>query len=139
MLITHVDPGKRRSVADCEQVALSGYEERAALLVGLDLALYIGNRLKVYFDFLVLLLSTLATQNFEKGLTELYALVLRFLASAVLAMRRNSATRLLQPLWQPSSLSDFETECDKWAARLDVEAQLCEHESSVQWRLNLEK
>lgn len=55
----------------------------AALLAGLKTSLCMINRLKAYMDYLRDLPVIQTRDNFETALTELHALILKFLAKAI--------------------------------------------------------
>ncbi|KAK4893768.1 hypothetical protein LTR49_028466, partial [Elasticomyces elasticus] len=90
--------------------------------------------------------STLATENFETALVKMYTQELRFLATAIETYQKSTATRIWQALWQPSTLEEFESVCDKLGSRAEIEASNCEREMSAlrweeakQWKGNLEQ
>lgn len=102
----------------------------AALLIGMNLAMCTASRLKLYFEYLGRLPSTLATDNFEKALVKMYVHVLRFIATAIQTYETSLATRILHALWQTSSLEQFEAECDRLGQRAEIEASNCDREIS---------
>lgn len=117
-----------------------------ALLVGLDIALYMMNRLKVYMDYLQDLPAALERTNFESSLTELHALILQFTARAIRICQKNSLTRALDAFWKPDEVLSFETDCDKIEKRVEIEAKNCdrlldklERENTVRRTENLQK
>ena len=117
----------------------------ATLLTGMDLALCMANRLKVYFDYFEQLPSTLATNNFESALVKKYIHTLGFLANAIETYQKNVVTRSWQALWQTSELEDFEANSDKLWTRAEIEASSCDRElrkqnwdTAKQWKDDLE-
>ena len=98
----------------------------SALLVGLKTVLYMMNRLKAYMDYLQDLPVTLTRTNFEQALTELHALILQFLARAIQAYQKSALTRAFNAFWKPEEVHDFESECDKIGARVEIEANNCD-------------
>jgi hypothetical protein len=75
------------------QVTVSESRQMAALLVGLKAVLYMMARLKAYMDYLQYLPPTVTRTNFENSLTELHALILQFLATAIQTYQKSAATR----------------------------------------------
>ena len=94
----------------------------AALLTGMNLALCMANRLKVYFEYFMQLPPTLATNNFENALIKTYSQVLQFIATAILMYQKNLAIRTWQALWKTSNLESFGTESDKLGLWVEIEA-----------------
>jgi hypothetical protein len=79
-----------------------------SLLVGLDKVLYLLNRCKVYellypYDAAI----DTAYRNFASGLTDLYVLILRFLATAIRAYDQNTTRRAWEAFWSPDCIGDF--------------------------------
>lgn len=118
--------------------------QMATLLIGMDLALYIANRLKAYFDWFKYLPPGPAATNFKNALVKMYAHVLRFIAQAIRTYQTSLATRTWQASWQTLSLEDFESECDKLGQRAEIEARNCDRQLSgrdlkdaKQWRDDL--
>ncbi len=107
---------------------MSEHRQMAALLIGMDLALAMANRLKVYMEYLERLPSSLATTNLEKAMVEMYAHVLQFVASAIETYQKNTPTRMLLSLWQTSELEKFEAITDTLGARAEREANNCDRE-----------
>ncbi len=66
-----------------------------SLLVGCEIALYIANRLRAYIEFLRQLSTTLTRTNFKMAVTELYALILGFLAHAIRIYQTSTSHRAL--------------------------------------------
>ena len=117
----------------------------AALLTGIDLALCMANRLKVYLDYFDQLPSTLATTNFETALIKTYSHTLQFLANAIQIYQKSVVTRTWQALWQTSELEDFEIESNKLGNGAELEASNCDRnlrqqrwEGAKRWKEDLE-
>src|SRR3954454_14823719 len=106
----------------------------ASLLVGCETALYMINRLKAYLGFLDSLPPTQTRTNFETAMAKLYALILAFLARAIEVYQRSTFQRALTSFWQDSDVQDFERDCDKWGARVEIEASNCDRTLSGQDR-----
>lgn len=134
---------------DCSphlQIVVSESRQMAALLNGMNLAMHMANRLKVYFDYFKCLPSTLATENFKNALIRTYTHVLRFIATAIQTYQENVVSRTRQALWQTSDLVDFETKSDKLGSQAEIEASNCDRElraqkweNAKQWKEDLEK
>jgi hypothetical protein len=104
----------------------------AALLTGMDLVLYMANRLHVYVVYLQRLPTTLATDNFENASIKMYTLELRYLATAIDTSRKGTAMRMWQALWQMSVLEEFESECSVLGSRAEIEASNCDRDAMAQ-------
>src|SRR4051794_33840181 len=98
----------------------------AALLVGLETALYMMNRLTAYMGYLQGLPATRARTNFEASLIEFHTLILRFLASAIQIYQKGILARTFDAFWKPEDVCNFESDCDKVAARAEIEASNCD-------------
>ncbi|KAI7205061.1 WD40 repeat-like protein [Hortaea werneckii] len=117
------------------EVALTDSSQRAVLVTGIELALYIGNRLKAYLDVFASLSPSSATDNFRKSLIDLYAHVLGFLAHAIRIQQKNSVARVMQALWEPGDLTQFEVKCDKLCVRASEEARICDSRAGLEANL----
>ena len=103
----------------------------ATLLLGLETALYLSNRLQVYMDYSATLPATPARVNFESCLVEFHALILRFLAGAIRIYQKHSIARGFDAFWRTEDVSTFEDRCDKMASRADIEARNCDRDLSA--------
>jgi hypothetical protein len=103
----------------------------AALLLGLETALYLSNRLQVYMTYCDTLSASLARTNFEACLVDFHALILRFLAGAIRICQRGSIARGLEAFWRIEEVSTFENECNKMASRAETEASICDRNLSA--------
>jgi len=116
------------------ELALADSTLRAALVTGMELALYTSNRLKVYLEYYPAFSASLADDNFRTTLVNLYAHVLHFLAHAIQTQPKNRAARTLQALWNPESLADFEEKCDTYLTRAAEDLNNCDRLSAEAWR-----
>src|SRR2546423_10037749 len=98
----------------------------AALLVGLETALYMMNRLKAYMQYLQRLPATQARTNFETSLVDFYALILHFLAGAILIFQKGTLARTFSAFWKLEDVRNFENECKEIAVRAEIEASNCD-------------
>ena len=105
-----------------------------ALLRGLQISLYMANRLKVYMDYLRDLPITQTRMNFETELIEFYAHILCFLARAIQIYQKNTLTRAFDAFWKSKEVHDFEDECFNIGCRADMEARNCDHALNVYQR-----
>lgn len=110
-----------------------------SLLVGCEIVLYMANRLKAYLEFLHQLPTTLTRTNFETAVTELYAHVLAFLASAIRIYQTSTSYRALRAFWTDNEIVNFEKACNDLGARVDIEASNCDRTLSAQDRERVEK
>lgn len=95
------------------------------MIAGLELTLYVSNRLKIYQEIYAEASSSLAADNLRAALIGLYVHILTFLARAIRTQRENGAGRFLKALWESSILTKFEEDCDKLCIRASEEARLC--------------
>lgn len=100
------------------------------MLTGTDLTLYFANRLQAYLYYHSHLPFSLTSKNLREDLVKMYALVLRFLASAIQIYRKNAASRMLEALWKASNLENFEDQCNKLSSRVQAAASVCDRELS---------
>jgi hypothetical protein len=107
-------------------VASSDNHQRAVLVTGIELALYMSNRLRVYLATYAGLSPSLAADNFRKALVSLNAHILGFLAHAIRIQRNRSAARVVQALWDSEDLTQFEERCDILCMRASEEARICD-------------
>ncbi|RMZ86987.1 hypothetical protein DV736_g5785, partial [Chaetothyriales sp. CBS 134916] len=101
---------------------VSEQNQMAALLLGLETALYLSNRLRVYMAYLTTLPASLARNNFETCLVEFHVLILQFLAHAMRIYQKGSITRAFDAFWRVEDVATFENKCDKMADRAEIEA-----------------
>jgi hypothetical protein len=99
-----------------------------ALLLGLETALYLSNRLEVYMTYLASLPLSQTRANFESCLVEFHALILRFLAGAIRIYQKGSIARGFDAFWRVEDVSTFEDACNKMASRAETEASNCDRE-----------
>jgi len=121
-----------------DQVASSDSHQRAILVTGMELSLYMSNRLKVYLNTYARLSPSLASDNFRRALVNLYAHILGFLAHAIRVQRKSSISRVAQALWDTSDLTQFEERCDALCVRASEEARICDSEVGEEWRKRLD-
>jgi hypothetical protein len=114
------------------KVALADSNQRAVLVTGTELALYVSNRLKVYLDTFAHLSLSPARDNLRKSLVTLYAHVLGFLAQAIRVQKKRNPSRFIQGLWDSSDLTRFEGECDNLCARVSEEARICDSRAGME-------
>jgi len=116
---------------------MSESQQRAILITGMELSLYMGNRLNVYLDMYATLVPSLATTNFGAALVRLYAHILGFLAHAIHIQRMRGVSRAVQALWNSGDLASFEAQCDILCVRAGEEARICDGEVGERWREEL--
>jgi len=108
-----------------DEVALADSHQRDVLITGIELALYMGNRLRAYLDIHARLSPSPTADNFRKAMVNLYAHILGFLAQAIRVQQKRSALRIAQAVWDSSSLLQFEGRCDILCGRASEEARIC--------------
>jgi len=119
------------------KVALSDSKHRAVLVTGIELTLYVSNRLKVYLDIYAYSSPSLATDNLRRSLVHLYVHILTFLARAIRVQRKRSVSMVVQALWDSGALTEFEEECDKLCIRASEEARICDERASLEAQLRI--
>ncbi|KIX03042.1 uncharacterized protein Z518_06592 [Rhinocladiella mackenziei CBS 650.93] len=110
------------------EAAVSEHRQMATLLVGLEMALYLSNRLQVYMAFLASLARTPACENFESTLVDFHVLILRFLARAIRIYEKGSIARGFEAFWRMEEVSTFEDESNKMASRAELETRNCDRD-----------
>jgi hypothetical protein len=80
------------------KVALADSNQRAVLVTGIELALYVSNRLKVYLETFAGVSSSAARDNLRKSIVSLYAHILEFLAHAIRVQQKDRAATLITAL-----------------------------------------
>ena len=117
------------------KVALNERHQRTALITGMELSLYMSNRLSVYLDVYGKLSPSPATRNFRTALVKLYAHIFCFLAHAIRIQRQRGIDRAVRALWDPHKLTQFEEECDKLCLRIGEEARVCDSQTNLEAHL----
>jgi hypothetical protein len=105
------------------------------LVSGIELALYVSNRLKVYLETFAGLSPSTARDNLRKSIVSLYAHILEFLAHAVRVQQKYRAVTLMIALWNPGDLTEFEDQCEKLCVRTAEEARICDNRTSRETQL----
>jgi hypothetical protein len=117
------------------KVALADSNQRAILVTGTELALYVSNRLKVYLETFAGLSPSAARDNLRKSIVSLYAHILEFLARAICTQMKNRAARVTTALWNAGDLTEFEDKCDRLCVRASEEARICDSRASLETQL----
>ncbi|KAJ8063245.1 hypothetical protein OCU04_008478 [Sclerotinia nivalis] len=115
------------------QGTLAGSRQMDILFMGLNIALDMINRLKVYMDYMRDLPSatqqnefTNAQTNFENAMMSLYVIVLEFLAKAIQIYTKPSLNRNLEALLPDEKLLNFEVQCNSIAKKVEDAAVGCD-------------
>jgi hypothetical protein len=126
-------------------VLVADIAQMNALMEGMELALKVTNRLCAYFAYFQQLPAHLTTDNLRSALVDLYALILKFFATAIDVYSSHSAQRKLQAIWQESEIKLFEGQCNALANHVEIAVHNCDRhlnaESSLaaaRWRSDLE-
>jgi hypothetical protein len=98
------------------------------LFSGLETVLYMGNRLKVYYEFLPKLQVSTARTNFEAALLELQVKLLKFLAKAMILYPKNPILRSWDAVWGADEVNAFDVDCRAIAQNAEDEASICGRE-----------
>jgi hypothetical protein len=97
----------------------------AALLSGLNVVLYYGSRMTVYFEFLADFPAGDTRKNFETALIRLQVSMMKFLAEGISWSEKSSAKRSLAAFWRTQRISNFESECGIIATQAEEDANSC--------------
>jgi ankyrin repeat domain-containing protein 50 len=98
-----------------------------SLLVSIEKVTYLTNRCTIYES--LYRPGTTAEQvlhNLHAALVTLYAAILRLMALAHRLFDKNTATRTMHALVNPSQVSDLLAKCQDLETRVEIEAQNCE-------------
>jgi hypothetical protein len=116
-----------------------------ALMDGMEIALSVASRLRVYFAYFQQLPADDTTDNLRSALVELYALLLRFFAQAIRIYSSSTASRTVQALWQDSEITLFDKRSVALGELVEVEIHNCDrhlgakrNEDAAQWRTELD-
>jgi hypothetical protein len=110
------------------EIATTEQHQMSALLSGLDIILFMGHRIIVYEELLLQTSAGQARENLVEALIRLQTLILQFLAKAILWCAKNLAERSLAAFWKDNDLSTFESESQKLASAVEVEASGCDRD-----------
>ncbi|KAI9709019.1 MAG: hypothetical protein M1828_002553 [Chrysothrix sp. TS-e1954] len=116
------------------EVAVTERHHLVGLIHGMDIALYMATRLKVYFEYFLHLPNSPTTIAFEQALTQFFSRILGFLARAIQLFQKNGVARALEAFTHLTDKEDFEAACDRIGQRTDTEANNCERELAAQER-----
>lgn len=119
------------------KVALSDSNQRAILVTGIELTLYVSNRLKVYLETFACLSPSAAKDNLRKSIVSIQAHVLEFLARAIRIQQKKRVARVMSALWNPSDVAEFEDKCDKLCSRASEEARICDGRVNLENQLQM--
>jgi len=117
------------------KVAMTDSHQRAVLVAGIELALYVSNRLKVYLDTFAFLSPSPAKTNLRKSLVNLYAHIIEFLVLAVGVQQKKGIVRVWQAVWDSGALMQFEDKCDKLCVRASEEARIFDGRAGLEAQL----
>lgn len=109
------------------------------LLVGLETAMYLINRFQIY-EILYLSIDqpkSKAKDNLTSAVVATYTSILRFLAAANKTYSDNPALRTVRAIFSPDQVSGLLSECQKWAAEANIDADNCERSSNQSAREDL--
>ena len=109
----------------------------AALLQGIKSALYVMTRVTLYFEYLNDVPDSVEKKNLKSLLAQTSALLLQFLARAVVILQGSTLGRMLDASWTVDVILAFENECDKLCTRIDRDAVSCDRILHAQDRTNL--
>ncbi|KAH6714454.1 NACHT and WD40 domain protein [Leptodontidium sp. MPI-SDFR-AT-0119] len=108
------------------EIATTEQRQVTALLSGLNMTLFIGHRMLVYYELLVQTSAGQARDNLVTALIRLEVLILEFLAEAILWSGKGLLARSCDAFWGDTDLSTFETRCSNLASEVEDEASGCD-------------
>ncbi|OCK73496.1 hypothetical protein K432DRAFT_364803, partial [Lepidopterella palustris CBS 459.81] len=108
------------------EATLAESKQMESLLSGIEVILFITNRLRVYVDYLHRIPSSDERANFGGRLETLQTAILRFLARALQIYQKNGWQRVAEAFWTPVDLDSFEDSCRRMAEDVEIEAQNCD-------------
>lgn len=116
-----------RHDSDKAQIIEAGKEQSEALLDGIELAVYLLGRCKIYEK---LYLSTAqkydALSHLEKGLILLYTALMRFFARAMSLDGLGRIRKIINAVFSPDEFLELRKRCKDLAKRVDGDADNCE-------------
>jgi len=114
-----------------------------ALLVGLENAMSVINRCKVYESLSLLNIQAREIgqplENFESALQSLYAAILRFLSCAIYLYKKNTGSRAISAFLQPEKVSSFVKEFQDLEQGVDIEVENWERMHGRTWQKKVEE
>lgn len=108
------------------EIAATEQRQMTALLSGLNIVLFMGHRMLVYYELLAQTSAGQARDNLVAALIRLEALILEFLAEAIPWPGKGLLARSWAAFWKDTDLSTFETRCSKLASEVEDEASGCD-------------
>jgi hypothetical protein len=113
------------------EVAISDSRQMEALVCGLDKALCIIYRCKLYTYFYIGDDDTSITiKELKSTLMKLYVLILQFLCKAIQLYETNRLKRTIHAFWNLDEVIKFEEQCYKLEMQTEIAAKNCELVSS---------
>lgn len=105
------------------KAAVSDQEQLGAIFIGVNKIAYVLNRCGIYSQLYLEGSHMGAVQlNLENALSELYTLILQFLANALRLTEKNAAYRALSAFWKPEDIIEFEGKSNAIESRIEIEA-----------------
>jgi hypothetical protein len=108
------------------EIAATEQRQMTALLSGLNIILFMGHRMLVYYELLVQTSAGQARDNLVAALIRLEVLLLGFLAEAIPWSGKGLLARSWAAFWKDTDLSTFETRCSRLASEVEDEASGCD-------------
>ncbi|KAM0720711.1 hypothetical protein Q7P37_004848 [Cladosporium fusiforme] len=108
------------------EVAVSEKQQLDALLSGVATSLSMKNVLDAYCDFYHNLPPSSAATTLEMALLELYAIVLRFLATAINLLGKSHFARFWKALTDDGEVAKFASICRDAEGRVEIAASSCD-------------
>jgi hypothetical protein len=126
------------------KIGTAGYQQMAALLLGLQQVTCLINRCKIYeVLFLYPSQHQQALENLQSALIELYVAILQFLTKAHLLYEQNNLKRIAFAFLSPDDVGDFQKKSEAYALQVEVAAGHCkwieDHEGMIEGVRNSEK
>ncbi|KIW26216.1 uncharacterized protein PV07_09329 [Cladophialophora immunda] len=121
------------------RVTTSSFEERAALILGMETSWEMINRLQVYMDFRLHIPQSME-EHFDGTLLPLQTSLVAFLLRAIKKLGQGgSGKNLLKAMWRSEEVRDFDKKCESLVKKVEDAAQVCHRELSRKGREDVVK
>ncbi|OQU96055.1 Ankyrin repeat-containing protein [Cladophialophora immunda] len=121
------------------RVTTSSFEERAALILGMETSWEMINRLQVYMDFGLHIPQSME-EHFDGTLLPLQTSLVAFLLRAIKKLGQGgSGKNLLKAMWRSEEVRDFDKKCESLVKKVEDAAQVCHRELSRKGREDVVK
>lgn len=116
------------------QIAVCDQGQMQSLLSGLEVSLYMANRLRAYSAFLKQIPAGDSRELVRNHMVDLYALVLGFFAAAIRHLDRSALRKAFHVFGSSDQIGTFEADADKIATRIEAAARACDRDLAAEHR-----